>query len=144
MKNIIIFISLTLLLTNCSHWKWVAKHQDEVCAKCPSNNTTVNTETDTTYWSIIPADTVYIEGLDFPADDNKVIIDNTQYKIIKEKGKTIIITKEKRIPFIITRYRNTTDVNKIIKVKEQVMAWWGYALILFALFIGYLFRKLIE
>lgn len=140
----IIFLSLIVLMSSCSHWKWVAKHQNEVCAKCPTNEITTNTETDTTYWSIVPADTLYIEGLDFPTDPEKVLIDNVNYKIIREKGKTIVITKEKKVPFVVTRYRNIIDTNKIIKVKEQVFFWWGYALIFIALIVGYFFRKLIE
>ena len=137
MKYLIIFL---VLFSSCSHTKWLSKNIDSICSKCPKIENNIIELMDTSFYSIIPADTCYIEGLDFPNGD--VIINNAGYKIIKEKGKTIVITKEKIVNHVITKYKNNSNTVKTIEVIKEIIPYYVYAIGLLLLIIGYLIRKI--
>ena len=129
MKYILIIL-FAVILSGCSHYKWAAKHQAELCANCPKSETNTTTETDTTVWSIIPADTAYLSGLDFPVVD-PVIIETDGYKVTATKdtnGKTNIqiIRKELKKYFIVTKYKSRNELKTVtekIVYKVPVLFW---------------------
>lgn len=130
MKYISIIL-FAVILSGCSHYKWAAKHQSELCANCPKSETNTTTETDTTVWNIIPADTAYLSGLDFPVVD-PVIVETDNYKVTATKdtnGKTNIqiIRKESKKYFIITKYKQRNElkeVTEVIRYKIPVVFWF--------------------
>lgn len=135
-------VILAVTLSGCGHWKWVMKHQDEVCAKCPQKQEVTTTQSDTTYYSIIQADTLTLDGLDWPSD-NTVLVDNTQYKIIKEKGRVVVITKERRVPVTVTRYRNTRAALHTVKIKQPYVPFWYWLLLPVVFMAGFYVRKMV-
>jgi len=130
---------LIILLGSCSHYRYIAKHKAEICATCPTEQTTETTQTDTTYYGEVPADTIRIYGLDTVY--NTVIVDNPVYKIIKEKGEVKVIIKEKRIPFTVTKYRDNQSKTKVIERVVRVIPWWIYFVICGAFAVGFYLRK---
>ena len=144
-----IVILLAIVLSGCSHYKWAAKHQAELCANCPKSETNTTTETDTTVWSIVPADTAYISGLDFPVAD-PVIVETDGYKVTATKdsnGKTNIqiIRKETKKYFIVTKYRQRNElkqVTEVIRYKIPVIFWiGGGASLVLAFLFGWFLHK---
>lgn len=140
MKVLFVILSV-VLFSSCSHYKWAAKHQAELCANCPSIETSDNTSQDTTYYGEIPADTVYITGLDTVY--NTVIIDNPVYKIVKEKGEIKVIIKEKRVPFTVTRYKTSNDKTRVVEVKVKYIPFWIWLLLAACSFLSFGLAKII-
>ena len=128
MKQILIFTAFCLLLSGCAHWKWVMKHQDEVCAKCPQTTDNSTATTDTTVYAIMPPDTMLIEGLDWN-NSTGVLIDNTQYKVIKEKGKVVVIYKDRKVPVTVRKYLSSQQGLHTITVKQPYIPKWYWILL---------------
>jgi len=141
MRNAIILILFTPLITGCSHYKWYAKHQNELCAKCPQEVTTDNSQVDTVIYGEVAPDTIRIYGLD--TITNTVIVDNPVYKIIKEKGEVKVVIKERRVPFTVTKYRTANDKVKIIETKVKYVPFWYWLLIPFIFLAGFYLRRFI-
>jgi hypothetical protein len=140
MKVLFIILSV-VLFSSCSHYKWAAKHQAELCANCPQENTSESSEVDTTIYGEIAADTVYITGLD--TIYNTVIIDNPVYKIIKEKGEIKVIIKEKRVPFTVTRYKSSNDKTRVVEVKVKYIPFWIWLLLAACSFLSFGLARII-
>lgn len=141
MKYLLIVI-LLIALSSCSHWRWVMKHQDEVCSKCPQVNETTTEQTDTVVWGVVPPDTIIIAS----TETDTVYVDNIQYRIIKVAGETKVIIKEKRVPVQVEKYKELSSKGSVITVKEKYVPKWIYFLWglswIIAMIMGYLIRKL--
>jgi hypothetical protein len=140
--NAVIVVLLAVLLSGCNHWKWVMKNHDKVCATCPKENATYNHETDTTIYSIIPADTLLLEGLDFPSDNN-ILVDNSNYKIIKEKGRVVVVTKEREVPYVVTKHRIGSKVVNTIRIKEPYVPFVYYLWLIPAIIFGWFLKWIV-
>ena len=134
-----LFIALLAVLSGCSHWKWVMKHQDEVCAKCPQNIVTESEQTDTVVWGDIPADTIIIRN----TERDTIFVDNTQYKIIRVAGETKVIIKDRRIPITITKFRDRNVSAKVTTLKEKYTPWYIYCLFPILILVGWMLRQLL-
>lgn len=137
--RVVILISLLAVLSGCSHWKWVMKHQDEVCDKCPQYAVTESEQTDTVVWGEVPADTIIIRN----TVNDTVYVDNVQYKIIRVAGETKVIIKDRRVPIAVTKFRDRNSNTLTLTVKEKYTPWYIYSLIPVLILIGWLLRKLL-
>ena len=139
--RLLLLIIVIVSLSSCSHWKWVVKHQDEVCAKCPQETINTTTQIDTTYWGEVPPDTIRIVGID--TIRTTVIVDNPVYKVIKEKGEVRVIIKKKLVPITVTKYRDSQNKVKIIETKDSYVPFWVWMLMPVLVLLGFYLRKLI-
>lgn len=139
--RIIAVIFLAFILASCSHYKWYAKHQEELCAKCPQEQSVDNSQVDTVIYGDIPADTIRIYGMD--TITRTVIVDNPVYKIIKEKGEIKVITKTRRVPFTVTKYRLSSDKIQKIEVERKYIPFYYWLLLPFIFLAGFYLRKLL-
>ena len=140
MKYLLIILSVALF-SSCSHYKWALNHKAELQEMFTDTITNTVTETDTTVYGEVPADTVYITGLDTVY--NTVIIDNPVYKIIKEKGEIKVIIKEKRVPFTVTRYKSSNDKTKSVEVKVRYIPFWIWLIVAACSFLSFGLAKII-
>jgi hypothetical protein len=141
MKTILIMLIFIVTFSGCNHYKWATKNKDKICHLCPSTNESFSYFRDSVIYTTLPADTFYIEGLDFP---NDLTVDNNNYTLQKDRNRVKIITKEKEVPVYINKYIEKHGETKVIEITktEKKVPFWYWVLLPVAFILGYLFRKL--